>query len=65
MPSLSLRYAFALGSLPSMEQERTYNGFITVLERTYMEEREKYLNNVSPTNFSIRISLNIMQLKEL
>ena len=31
MPSLSLRYDFALGSLPSMEQERTYNGLGTDL----------------------------------
>ena len=33
VPSLWLRYAFASGSLPSMEHQRTYNGFTTDLER--------------------------------
>ena len=35
MPSFSLRYAFALCSFSGLELERTYNGPITVLERTY------------------------------
>ena len=33
VPSLWLRYAFASGSLPSMEHQRIYNGFTTDLER--------------------------------
>ena len=33
VPSLWLRYAFASGSLPSMEHQRTYNGFTTEVER--------------------------------
>ena len=31
--SFCLRYAFASGSLPSMEHQRTYNGFTTEVER--------------------------------
>ena len=33
VPSFCLRYAFASGSLPSMEHQRTYNGFTTEVER--------------------------------
>ena len=33
MPSFCLRYASASGSLPSMEHQRTYNGFTTEVER--------------------------------
>ena len=33
VPSLCLRSAFASGSLPSMEHQRTYNGFTTEVER--------------------------------
>lgn len=36
---VQVRYTFASGSLPSMEQERTYNGFITVLKRRLKGER--------------------------
>ena len=39
VPPLSLRYAFASGSLSSMEHLRTYNGFITVLQRTHFCSR--------------------------
>ena len=46
VPSLWLRYAFASGSLPSMEHQRTYNGFTTDLRRTYIEGLPEHFSHL-------------------
>ena len=41
MPSLSLRYAFAVGSLSEWDLERTWNGIRTEVQRTYILQEKR------------------------